>query len=214
MGDIFEIGAREHYECLYTGLVRAEDVACSCWPGVLVGWNWSVFWAVVLAEGFLRSANCSTTSINIQVREQLHEVSLQATFDSLVSGYSRARVRGGPRGVAACGFCLWLCVCFWLVPLLLLVVPCGCPSSTPLPLGKTSLGFQLHCIEFVQHMAAVATGAHLRQNRGLLFRGPFIAVLMKFLTALATGRIPDNRSSTEKIPHSRSNTAKFATSKP
>ena len=45
------------FQCVYTGEKFGEnDVACPCWPRLPMGWNWFVFWAVELAEGFLQRA--------------------------------------------------------------------------------------------------------------------------------------------------------------
>ena len=54
--------------------LAADEQACPCWPRLLMGWNWSVYWAVVLAgetfstpESFF-SANAGSISLNITNR--------------------------------------------------------------------------------------------------------------------------------------------------
>ena len=74
IGDAMEMGPDGTYHCPYTGeVVHPDDKACPCWPRLPMGWNWSVFWAVELAEQFLQrsqqkaAANNQeqTTSLNI-----------------------------------------------------------------------------------------------------------------------------------------------------
>ena len=69
-----EMGPDGTYHCPYTGgVVHPDAKACPCWPRLPMGWNWSVFWAVELAEQFLQrsqqkaAANNQeqTTSLNI-----------------------------------------------------------------------------------------------------------------------------------------------------
>ena len=57
IGDVVEMDASGEFRCPYTGEVFSEDDrAGPCWPRLPMGWNWSVFWAVELAEQFLQEA--------------------------------------------------------------------------------------------------------------------------------------------------------------
>ena len=57
IGDVMEMDADGKYRCPYTGEVfESDDLACPCWPRLPMGWNWSVFWAVELAEQMLQRA--------------------------------------------------------------------------------------------------------------------------------------------------------------
>ena len=74
IGDAMKMGADGVYHYPYTGEdFHADDKACPCWPRLPMGWNWSVFLAVELAEHSLQRSQqraaekdqLQTTPLNI-----------------------------------------------------------------------------------------------------------------------------------------------------
>ena len=75
--DVVEMSDQGTYFCPYTQTTfsRGEKV-CPCWPRLPMGWNWSVYFAVVLADDLLEQARKKlerdlqqgTTSLNITKR--------------------------------------------------------------------------------------------------------------------------------------------------
>ena len=80
IGDVIEMDDDGVYTCPYTQeTFGPNDRACPCWPRLPMGWNWSVFYAVEIAEELLEKAqekmrkdkNTQTTSLNIPKRAPL-----------------------------------------------------------------------------------------------------------------------------------------------
>ena len=80
IGDVMPMDEDGLFMCPYTGQTfSANEEACPCWPRLPMGWNWSVFWAVELADQLLQKAQekmikneiAQTTSLNITTRAML-----------------------------------------------------------------------------------------------------------------------------------------------
>ena len=57
IGDVIEFGDDDVFTCPYTGeSFSPDDRGCPCWPRLPMGWNWSVFYAVEIAEELLQKA--------------------------------------------------------------------------------------------------------------------------------------------------------------
>ena len=75
--DVVEMSDQGTYFCPYTQTTFSRgDKVCPCWPRLPLGWNWSVYFAVVLADDLLEQARKKlerdlqqgTTSLNITKR--------------------------------------------------------------------------------------------------------------------------------------------------
>ena len=55
--EVVELNEQGQFFCPYTQeTFNRGDKVCPCWPRLPKGWNWSVYWAVELAERLLLDA--------------------------------------------------------------------------------------------------------------------------------------------------------------
>ena len=81
--DVIDMSEKETYFCPYTQTTFSRgDKVCPCWPRLPMGWNWSVYFAVVLADDLLEQARKKlerdlqqgTTSLNITKRGYIEKL--------------------------------------------------------------------------------------------------------------------------------------------
>ena len=75
--EVVELDEQGQFFCPYTQQTFSRgDKVCPCWPRLPMGWNWSVYFAVELADRLLQEAQSNlvrdlgqqTTSLNINKR--------------------------------------------------------------------------------------------------------------------------------------------------
>ena len=83
---VVELDEQGQFVCPYTHEVFTEgDLACPCWPRLPMGWNWSVYWAVDLAERLLQEA-----------QEKIKKEKQQQTISLNITKTGHIQIANGP----------------------------------------------------------------------------------------------------------------------